>query len=470
MKTFFKKHSFFIPLALVELYLLATLLLYQFGPLDWPTENQGRFWFLIAAYHIAFILGYVISAKWIKLPKPLFSIESVSTKKYNIALWALILICIVCACIEYKNTTHASSYIPYELPKNFINGLLNPAEQYYNKFAPEGYTSNKGITLISSLFSFLYVSLIPILVSEWKRITIPQKVCIFGIILFKVALYVSIGTNKGIFDTMFYFVGILVILGLLNLIHKTDRFIDKKTFYKVSAFALFLVVFSLCYFTMNISSRVQNPVEYAISDAQKNEPTETPPVTDPAPEPTPEPTPEPAPEPTPEPETPGFITRMYYSVTNYITQGYYGMSLALDEEFTTTYGIGNSQFLRSNFQSIFGIDVDERTYQHKITEQWHEDQKWHSFYSYIANDVSFYGVILVMFLLGLYFGLICKDVILNNSLIGKMLLMLFIIMFMYMPANNQVFTSMATFMAFFELSFLWILSKIQWEKGIKHEQ
>ena len=487
MKSFFKKYSLFIPLALVELYLLATILLYQFGPLDWPTENQGMFWFFIAAYHIAFILGYIISAKWIKLKKPAFSIEAMDAKKYRIALWVMILICIVCACIEYKNTTHAASYIPYDLPKNFINGLLNPAEQYYNKFAPEGYTSNKGITLISSLFSFLYVSLIPILVTEWKRITIPQKVCIFGIILFKVAFYVSIGTNKGIFDTMFFFVGILVILCLLNLINHTDRFIDKKTLIKVSAFAMFLVVFSFAYFTVNISSRVQNPVDFAISDTQKEEPKdeeatpegesdaspesdgESEGDTETAPETEAEPETEPEEEKKSENENPSFFKRMYYSVTNYLTQGYYGMSLALDEGFTSTYGIGNSQFLRSNFESIFGIDVGERTYQHKITEQWHEDQKWHSFYSYIANDVSFYGVIAVMFLIGIFFGLICKDVILHNSLIGKMLLMLFVILFMYMPANNQVFTSMATFMAFFELSFLWVLSKFQWKKGIKHE-
>ncbi len=483
MRKLLDKYFLYIPLILVELYLTCTVLLYQFGPLDWKTENQGLFWFFLIAYHLAFIGGYLFSVKKIRLRKPEWTLSALSPKKYQAVMWGIIIISVICACIEYKNTTHASSYIPYELPKNFINGLINPADQYYNKFVSEDYVSNKLVTLLSSLFSFIYVSLISLLVVEWKRINLPQKICFFGIILFKVAIYVSIGTNKGIFDTMFYFVGILLILGLLNLIHKTDRFIDKKTFIQVAAFALFLVVFSFCYFTVNISSRVKNPVDYAISDTEKNpeatEPeseAETEPTTDaetdapiatdpPVAAPDPEETPDDAPQ---AEEKPGFIKRMYYSVTNYLTQGYYGMSLSLDEEFTTTYGIGNSQFLRSNFKSIFGIDVKDRTYQHKITDQWHEDQKWHSFYSYIANDVSFYGVILVMLLLGIFFGLICKDVMLNDSLIGKLLLMLFVILFMYMPANNQVFTSMATFMAFFELSFLWLLSKIKWKKGLKN--
>lgn len=472
----------YIPLILVEAYLGVTILLYQFGPLDWKTENEEMFWMFLLFYHVAFIAGYVISIQKIKLSGKTWNGERLTPKVYNLIIWGVIALCVVCACIEYKNLTHSDSYIPYDLPRNFINGLLNPAEQYYNKFASEDYTSNKLVTIFSALFSFIYVSLIPLLVVEWKRISVPQKVGLFAIIIFKVVVYVSIGTNKGIFDTMFGFVGILLILVLLNLFHHTDDHIDRKTFVKVAVFALFLVVFSFSYFTVNMSSRVESPVDYAMNVSGTNEETTAPtveatemPMVAPETEtfaptesvvtgaPT-EPAATTAPVQVEPPKQDSFLKKMYYSVCNYLTQGYYGMSLALDEEFTTTYGIGNSQFLTSNFKSLFGIDVKDRTYQHKITEQWDEDGKWHSFYSYIANDVSFYGVIVVMLLLGLFYGCICKDVMINNSLLGKLLLPLFIVMFMYMPANNQVFTSMATCTAFLELSLLWILSKIAWKR------
>lgn len=56
------KFLLFLPLFLIELYLGMTLLLYQFGPIPWKTENKALFWTLIACYHVAFIVGYVLFA------------------------------------------------------------------------------------------------------------------------------------------------------------------------------------------------------------------------------------------------------------------------------------------------------------------------------------------------------------------------------------------------------------------------
>ena len=276
MKKITGKWFLYIPLILAEAYLICTILLYEFGPLEWKTENEAMFWTFLLLYHAAFILGYVLSIKKIRLSKAGWNLSQLSQGKFRAIMWAVIGICAVCACIEYKNITHADSYIPYDLPRNFINGLINPAQQYYNKFVPEDYTSNKLVTILSALFSFVYVSLPALLVVEWKRISVPQKLCCFAIVVFKVAVYVSVGTNKGIFDTMFNFVGIVLILLLLNVFHGTDRHIDKKTFIKVSLFALFLVVFSFTYFTVNISSRVSSPVDYALSVAgQETRPQQT---------------------------------------------------------------------------------------------------------------------------------------------------------------------------------------------------
>ena len=471
MKENRKKGMLYTPLILIEVYLLFTILLYQFGPLDWKTENEGLFWFLLIMYHAAFIGGYILSMQKIRLLPDRWQLNQLQPKTYRRLIWGALAVCIVCACIEYKSLTHASSYIPYELPGNFIQGLLDPAKQYYSKFTPEGYTSNKMVTALSALLSFIYVSLIPLLVVQWKRLSLAQKITCFAIILFKVVVYVSIGTNKGIFDTMFSFAGILLVLVLLNIFHGTKEHIDTKTFVTVTAFTLFLVIFSFTYFTVNISSRVESPVEYAMNVAGQESPSQESPSQESSDSESSTSDPEssaPFEEKDPE-KNDSFFKRMYYSLSNYLSQGYYGMSLALDEEFTSTYGIGSSQFLMSNFKSLFGIDVKDRTYQHKIDEQWDEDGKWHSFYSYIANDVSFYGVIAVMFVLGLFFGCICKDVFLNDSLIGKFLLPLFVILFMYMPANNQVFTSMATCTAFLELSLLWLLSKFK-RKELSHEK
>lgn len=462
---FIRKNILYIPLILIELYLVFTLILFKFGLSNWIIENESIFWFFIIMYHIMFIIGYIFSIKKINV------VHETKEKKGQFAfttfIWIVLFICLICSLIEYRNTTFASSYIPYELPENFINGLINPGQQYYSKFIlANSFNPNKLVTIISALFSFVYVSMIPIFIFNWEKISFWQKIFFYFLVFFKISFFVSIGTNKGIFDTLFVFGGCLLIdlLIQLNLNNLHEYF--KK--YSLLAFTFFLFIFSFIYFTFNINSRLnpvtnineQNNPEVIVSNENLNSNNNANFELEEENEVTSNDTNSSGNE-IETIENDSFLYKMVEHVSNYLTQGYYGMSLSVDEEFTSTYGIGNSQFLMSNFKSIFGIDVSDRTYQHKITEEWHESQHWHSFYSYIANDVSFYGVILVMFIIGIYFGLVWKDVIENNSLIGKLLLPLFLIMFIYMPANNQMLTNMATFCAFFELTFIWVYMYIR---------
>lgn len=472
-----KKNFIYVPLILVELYLIITLLLYQFGPLNWHTKNEVMFWTLIFAYHFVFIAGYLLAIKKFKLRIP--RVEKLDNKRVlNIFLWVVIFICVICFFIEYRNTTFSNSFSITDFIENFIKGLENPALQYYGKSqAALTFVSNKLLTLVAAAFAFIYVGMVPLFIFLWNRLNYFHKFAFYIIVFFRIAIYVSIGTNKGIFDMLFYIGSSLLICFLLNFNKGSVlEFFKQKS---LILFCCFLLVFSFCYFTHNISSRVGSVIDYTENIVNKNEHNEdndysdndhnqndnsnsdsndntNSDIQDNE-------------EIDNSDENTSFIKRMYYSVTNYITQGYYGMSLALDEEFTTTYGIGHSAFLRSNFKSIFGIDVDDRTYQHKITELWDEDGQWHSFYSYIANDVSFYGVIVVMFIIGLYYGALSKDAIYNDSIIAKIIITLLVIMFVYMPANNQLLTVMYSFCAFFELSFLWLVSKFFGKKELSNE-
>lgn len=153
------------------------------------------------------------------------------------------------------------------------------------------------------------------------------------------------------------------------------------------------------------------------------------------------------------------IMEFYIKVSTYLTQGYYGMSLALDEKFDTTYGVGHSYFLLDQFKYFFNIDLIPRTYQFKIHEDWDRLVQWHSFYSQVANDVSFYGVIVLMFLLGYLLSAIFISAIRDNNLVAKTILPLFAIMFMYMPANNQIFNFMESMFSFWTLLFMWVIFK-----------
>lgn len=150
------------------------------------------------------------------------------------------------------------------------------------------------------------------------------------------------------------------------------------------------------------------------------------------------------------------ITDFYEKLTVYMVQGYQGMSFSLGEKFDTSYGIGHSIFLQKVFAEHFGADIGERSFQHKITNRWDEKVQWHSFYSHIANDVGFTGVILVMFILGYYYASVIVSIARDDNIFSKMLLPLFAIMFIYMPANNQVLSFLETMVSFWVLTALFI--------------
>ncbi|WP_147466621.1 hypothetical protein [Pseudomonas cichorii] len=153
------------------------------------------------------------------------------------------------------------------------------------------------------------------------------------------------------------------------------------------------------------------------------------------------------------------LTDFYEKLTVYLVQGYQGVSISLGEKFDSSYGIGHSVFLQRIFAEHLGIDVRDKTYQRKITARWDENVYWHSFYSYIANDVSFFGVAIVMLILGWYFASIYLSAIISDDFFAKMLLPLFAILFLYIPANNQVFSFLETMMSFWILTALFFFNK-----------
>lgn len=474
------KFLLFLPLFLIELYLGMTLLLYQFGPIPWKTENKALFWTLIACYHVAFIVGYVLFANKFQISKQSVILSSKITDLFLRFFWIFLLICTIASLINYRNLTKSSGWIPTHVLSDFISGLKNPGLQYYLKFdynSGAAFQGNKLITGILALSSFLFSSMVPICVFLWNRLKIGYRVYFLVLVIFQLATYVGIGTNKGIFELLFLFAGALFIDFCLN--HENgfrNNFYQKRFLIVVT---VGLIIFSVWFFTYGLITRVGSVEDYVNHQAAPEITTQAP-VSESIPETTVEITQKSETSTVPDTRSQqekkeqslqnitddnkknnnGFMKSAFYGLTEYVTQGYYGMSLSLDEPFTSTYGIGNSAFLRSNFKTLFGIDVTSRTYQAKISDQWDADMKWHSFYSYMANDISFYGVILLMFVIGAFLAVSWKDAIWGKNLISQCLLPLFIIMFLYMPANNQIFSVMQSCCAFLELTFFWALVRM----------
>ena len=150
--------------------------------------------------------------------------------------------------------------------------------------------------------------------------------------------------------------------------------------------------------------------------------------------------------------------KFWVSFSSYFTQGYYGMSLAMELPWQPMYGVGNSMFLVDLISDHF-TDIDPYTYQVRMEPMgWDSDIQWHSMYTWLANDVSFYGVVIVMLLIGIVFGAMFKDAITSGNPFAKMGIFYFMLMLIFIPCNNQLGQRADTLFSFILIILLWILS------------
>jgi len=157
---------------------------------------------------------------------------------------------------------------------------------------------------------------------------------------------------------------------------------------------------------------------------------------------------------------PPIVEKFWISFSAYFTQGYYGMARSLEVPWTPMFGVGNSMFL-VDFISEHVYDIDPYTYQMKIEKEfgWPSDMRWSCFYSWVANDVSFYGVILIMFVIGVLFAAMFKDAIQTDNPFAKISIFYFMLMIFFIPCNNQIGQRESTLFSFILIVLLWLLSK-----------
>ncbi|WP_207240174.1 hypothetical protein [Pseudomonas sp. MPR-LB3] len=438
----------YAPLLLVEAYLLFGLWLFFFGPIYWPLENQAEFLGFIFLYHVFFITGYMLQSSFFTKKQGLEPTLKYTSTDDNIFLrhfWLILFLAFATNIILHRNTTLSNSYIPDNFFSNLYRGLVLPWEArafYASEASTIGFVRNPYITAITLFTGPFKYMLLPGLVFYWHALSNTQKIA--GMLVLTIPLLTGVIASLSVINFSYVFI-ITTCLGVLVASNKSQGVIStikQRKFFL--AFLAFMLLFSFWQFYSVKSAH--SPYQVIIENSkpqsinylkQKGIAFKS--------------------------EDPGAeksnIIDIYEKLTSYMVQGYYGMSISLDEDFQSSYGIGHSVFLQKTFAQHLGIDVRDKTFPHKITEKWDEFVYWHSFYTYIANDVGFWGVAVIMLILGAYFSYVYLSAVLQDNFYAKMLLPLFGILFLYIPANNQIFGFLESMSSFWILTLLFILSK-----------
>lgn len=440
------------PILVVEAYLTFILAFYFFGPIKWRTENISIFISFIFFVQISLFIGYKMGLKIMRNRDTRIKDKENKVKLINdqtiLHYIKILLVLNLIILILYLIRNTGSAEFSFEtILSNIQKGVMNSSEQYYNKFETNRSFGGRYLTPIVTLSSFFLWATIPLGLYFFKNLRLYEKLLLILNIFFELARWISTGTNKGLIDMIIIFITIYFIKSF----SKTNNIFKLKKMV-LSILLLIIIGFGIDYFTGNIDGRLRSDysllsrninntyIDYnnSIINALPN----------------------------------SFKPTIIFS-DSYLTQGYYATSLAIGEEFIPMFGFGSSYFIIENIQDTFGIDIFKYTYQYRLDKKgWDMKSNWHSIYVWLANDFSFFGVIIFMLFVGIYFGIVSYRTIIYKDPIFACLFSLLILMFFYFPANNQIFQSPITFMGFWGLNFFWffktkinkkdIIYKLRW--------
>jgi len=145
--------------------------------------------------------------------------------------------------------------------------------------------------------------------------------------------------------------------------------------------------------------------------------------------------------------------------SGYLSQGYYGLSLSMQEPFQWTYFIGNSYSLTVFMQRFLGVPVDfHDTYPYRASLHagW-DDSKWSTVFTWFAGDFTFIGTLFLFAFVAFLYAKVWRESYLYKNPISIILFSMLSIALLYIPANNQLLHTPGSIIAIFFFILLWIL-------------
>lgn len=432
------------PIIIVLLFSAGTMFLYLFGPYKYPEINRIGIVLFWAISNIMMLLGYYTGLKYYFVRSSYCcSVNNTSQynqrnnfnfeKIFNFLFW----IAMINSIPKFILYTGA-----YDLS---IFSIFNKATLFFTS-AQEIYVQRQSLGSATGVWRYInyfvvlcgpfYWAYTPLAIFHWKTLSIKKKIGTLFIWFFYLMQYLITGTNVGFFD---FFLTVVIVTLVKSCLRKRSGQSVKRG--KVFLVLVVVMVILLFIFGTVMGSRIGNQYlnggslgkyRYTINEQSILFRF------------------------IPDPYKP-----MISYLTRYLANSYNALAFALNMPFETTYGLGHSWFLLDNLNKGLSNFLWDRTYNMKIEEAYGFDHysNWHTVYLWIANDVSFLGVPIILFILFFYFGRAWKCFLVENDMFSFLIFMIFAKFSYFISANNQVFQNSDTLIAFWLLFVFFLFGK-----------
>ncbi len=441
-----------VPLVVCGGVFALSIALGLFGPIDWRLGNPVAVYVFLVSCLVALTGGYLFAVRANQL--------SHADNYRRIDPNALMVLGAACFLLVFPFVCYATTgkWFP-----DVVMGLTDAGRAYATtKLLNE--TSSPTVLYVKMLLSPATTPVLPMTLFLWSRLKPYSRVLGVGCVTLSLALNVSQGTANGFAETC----GIAILFFTLVIGASLKKGRRRRILLAAGAIILIVALFGTYYSTI-MTSRLSADIERAQGSSQSN-PTDAK---------------------RSEQVAATMVDVGYYGgqlrrdsvfyavapkglvplgvlLTSYLTQGFKGLSIAMDQPFTSTFGLGFSEFFRHNILKFTGHAQDEpavvaSTYAGKITGAgWPVGQRWATFFIHPASDVGFPGVVLLMVLIGWAFGAAWRDVVMFGDPLATSVFISLCLLVFYLSANNQLFQGGERAIGFSVLLVAWLAMRRRW--------
>jgi hypothetical protein len=417
----------YVPLVGVMSFISTTIVLFFFGPFDWPIGNHGLLALFLASALAAIAGGYTIGV-------------TAPARRGELRHWRKIFVFgAVSSCVM----VFPSAYVyTGKMPWEAIDLIFDQGQAYHDFQARilELDGQRGAVVVLRTLTQWAAYAVIPLAVLRWSQLTFIMRMLLAGSVLSAMSFSLLRGTDQGTFDLLFLFAASLCLATARHCMRNGISFgslLRSNRGAMVMVVGVLLVAFA---FNIFIERKVQryegNISDLCIGEERQICVNPRHPIT----------------------EAMGLWGSFAFGmVSAYASQGYYGLALSLDRDFNSTLGIGHSTALTRIYETVTGDDrLYERSFTYRLrNDAWSDLYQWSSIYTWIANDVGFILTIPVVGVLAWLWGCSWRDAVgADNDAAGLVFCML-TQTFMYSPANFQLLLVTDTYAALLVWLAIW---------------
>lgn len=425
MERIYNRRVAYFPIKLLMIFLVFSELLFLFGPIAYNIPSKTLVSLFLIIVNISLCGGYKFGIAKYRYHRPVNK-----TQPKTAFLKVLILAGLVISLYTIFVNWHLPSFSLGALANRFLIGLTDSATVYYERL--------EQTTLSGQVFFLLLMAPIPFIakvfgVIYWKQLKTLYQLLVVFLLLLDAIYWIGIGTRKGLADIMVLMACVIVLLRPHWLIlRKSRRIANMVLISAILLFVFYFVISNMSRYGLDMNEVLDMVEGHPIKPFYLN-------------------------------HISPYIYLPLREMTSYLCQGYYALSLAIYDFFTEGVfcfagGMGNNWFFINVTDYLLPeLDVLSQTYMQYLSDNYGISPtiNWHSLYLWWANDVTFFGVPIVMFVIGRVFALVWMDAYYYANMYAAPSAVLMALMVFYAFAGNQVLSfSFLTFSITFGVYFI----------------